>query len=165
MRHTRKLLLIAALVLSITATAGLTMAYFSDYEAAQGDAELRLGGTTELLEEIVDNNKHIQIENTGETYMLVRVRVIGDENYLTVQDEAGAWTQSGDYWYYNEVLAPGGVTSELFAEVKAKGAAGTLPEDDFDIIVVHESAQAVYDNDESRLVAPTDDWAVLPEND
>ena len=56
-----------------------------------------------------------------------------------------------DYYYYKSVLAPGESTSEIYAEVNIKNpteqeeaALATLG-DQFEIIVVQESAPAVYD--------------------
>ena len=86
--------------------------------------------------------------------MVVRVRVIGP---VTINFNPGAgWEQNGDWWYYNKVLAKGESTSNLFAGWK-------IPEDsdleNFDVVVVHESAIATYDGNK---VAKPEGWDYIP---
>ena len=152
---------VCAVALVLLTTVGTAFAYFSDHEEAQGGATLKLQGETTLHEEMDGNNKHIVIENTGEVDMIVRVAVFGTEvEGKTVMTVAGKnWTQDGDYWYYNELLAPGKSTDELVGTLTADDAEG-LEAEDLEIIVVHESAPAVFNKD-NTLKRP-DGWT-LPE--
>lgn len=63
---------------------------------------------------------------------------------------------SGEWWYYNQVLAKGDKTSNLHA-------GWTIPEDsdleNFDVVVVHESAVATY---KDGKVAPPEGWDYIP---
>lgn len=159
----RKILTAAALALCLTVSAGFTIAYFTDYEAAQGSAAISLGDQTNIHEELEGSNKHITVQNTGDTPVLVRVGIFGDSNVMKEPvDKDGKWKHVGDYWYYTEILEPGdgapSETSELYVEVEQKDY-------DFDIIVAHESAQVIYDNDESRIVRPAEDWEYIPGQD
>ena len=146
----RNKLLVIAIVLILAISTGLTFAYFSDLEEATGEASLALKGKTEIHEDFDGKNKLIQIYNTGDVDMVVRVKVFGPEEYLTVEPEdADDWTQLNGYYYYNEALAPGGSTSVLNAEL------GDVPVDlvnGLEIIVVHESEPAVYDPVTNKLI-------------
>ena len=153
------LLTVCAVALVLVTTVGTAFAYFSDYEEAQGGATLKLQGETTLHEELIDNNKHIVITNTGEVDMIVRVAVFGTEvEGKTVMTVAGEhWTQSGDYWYYDEILAPGASTKELVGTLSTK-AVDELEEDDLEIIVAHESAPVVCNKD--NTVKKPDGWTL-----
>jgi hypothetical protein len=154
MKKINKKIIITALslVLLLTASVGLTAAYFTDYEAAKGGASLSLSGQTQLEETMSGNDKTIVISNVGETDMIVRVQVIGDLKKLNVS--GGGWNKGADGWFYwHEVLkgskteAERGETSILKVSVN-----GTVGETDFDIIVVHEASRTVYDGD--KLAVP-----------
>ena len=153
------LLTVCAVALVLFTTVGSAFAYFSDYEEAQGGATLKLQGETTLHEDLINNNKHITIVNTGEVDMIVRVAVFGTEaEGKTVMTVAGEnWTQSGDYWYYNEILAPGKSTAELVGTLST-AAVDELDEKDLEIIVVHESAPAVFNKD--NIVKKPDGWTL-----
>lgn len=153
----RAAVLIALCVFGASTT--VSLAYFSDYDRAAGSVGISLNWSTDIKEEVKDNNKHIAIENTGTTDVTVRVRVFGGDQ-LTVSDQNAAkhWLEKDDgWWYYNSILSPGSTTTELFAEIKAEDA----DQDDFDIIVVHESARTVYRNNQT-LTAP-EGWVYVPE--
>lgn len=157
----KRTMLIFALVLSLSVTVGATLAYFSDYEEASGGATLHLGGQTELKEGTVENQKDIQIRNTGKTYMLVRVGIFGPDN-MTMPDpgEGNEWWFKGDdgFYYFGRALAPREETAKglLVAELKTSWK-GEKPEYDYEVTVVHEGCQVLYDND-GKLVYP-DGWS------
>ena len=130
-----------ALVLSLSV--GMAFAYFSDHTAAKGGASITLGGNTDIHEVVEDNSKTISIENTGETDVVVRVGIYGPSTMTVTDVEGSGWEYDEDtgFWYYDQVLTPQSSTSEITATVKA-------PKDqveDFDVVVVHESAQVTYD--------------------
>ena len=154
----RSILAAAALVLCLSVTIGSAMAYFTDYEDAQGGAVLHLGGETEIDEGSDARNKHIVIQNTGETNMMVRVGIFGNENekYLTVTPAAG-WIAGSDGFYdYGSTLKPEEQTSAIDAVLKAEWTKGGENPDlkDFEITVVHESAQAIFDDATQKLAIP-----------
>lgn len=148
----KTIMLLIALALVLSISLGLTFAYFSDYTAAKGGATLTLGSSTELHEDPHDGYKDITIENTGDTDVVVRVGVYGPST-MTVDDVSGSgWVNNGEFWYFNQVLTAHSTTPILKATVKA-------PEgdvDNFDVVVVHESAQVTYD--EAGKVAVPDGW-------
>ena len=155
MKRNRTLIMtVLSLALILTATVGVSFAYFTDYESARGGAVLHLSGQTELTENVKDDNKEIGIRNTGETDMLVRVFVIGDEKILTVSGDG--WTQGADgAWYYTSILKVGEEAPILKAEVSAKESDNI----DFDVIVAHESSRVVYDvRDGKNIVKTPEGW-------
>ena len=150
----KKILAAFAVILCMTATTGLAIAYFNDYEDASGGATLHLEGKTELEEGSDEANKEIVIRNTGEMNMIVRVAIYGSDKYMTISHkngDANAWAKIGDFYYYKEVLLPGQTTPQIDAQLKAEWK-GKEPDYDFEITVVHESAPAVYNGE--VLVTP-----------
>lgn len=151
----RILLMIAvAMVLLVSVTA--TLAYFSDYDRAKGESSLALTGQTEINEDPTDDSKTISIKNvsTDDVDMVTRVRVVAP---VDVEFKPGAnWEQHGDWWYYTKVLAKDESTTNLVAgwEIPADS---TL--ENFDVVVLHESAIATYENGN---VAKPDGWDYIP---
>ena len=155
----RKRILLFAAVLALTFAAVHipgSLAYFTDHESAKGQADVKLSWSTHLDEQVKDNNKHVVVENTGDTDAMVRVAVFAGD-FATVKDEDGKWQKRDGWYYYKEILKPGEKTSELFVEVKVEEASQA----DFNIMVVHESARVVY-IDNSTPYAPKG-WTVVPE--
>lgn len=163
------LLTVCAVALVLLTTVGTAFAYFSDHEEAQGGATLKLQGETTLHEEMDGNNKHITIENTGETPVIVRVRIFAAD--FAAVDPGADWIAGADGWYYYNKILPTGtadtpsLTSDLYVEVSAQSEGGQdtskLPDYDFNIIVVHESARTVYeDNTTLQVPAGWDSTAV-----
>ena len=146
-----KILVILALVLCLSASVGMTLAYFNDYEDASGGATLNLGGKTELYEGKDQNQKDIVIKNTGKTNMIVRVAIMGEGvKYFknAPKYDSSDWALDTDsngvtWYYYKKVLAPGESTSDILAKMEFSWE-GDEPDYSFEITVVHESAQAVY---------------------
>lgn len=138
-----------ALVLSLSV--GTAFAYFSDYATAKGGAAITLGGKTDIKETVVDKTKTISIENTGETDVVVRVKIFGDAKI----DPGAGWhkAESDGFWYYDKVLKttePDKATTNIVATVVAP--AGQV--DNYDVVVVHESAQVTYGTD-GKIKVPT----------
>ena len=151
-----KILLTIALMLVLTLTIGLTMSYFSDHTEAKGGVKVTLGGETTIHEEQNDDNKVITIENTGDTDVAVRVAVYGPGT-ITYSEESD-WTVDGDYAYYNKILPAKQSTSPITASWEVKDT-----DDDYDVVVIHESAQAAFDEDGNVIVPISDPaWAVTP---
>ena len=145
----KKSLLVIAITLVLSLSVGLTMAYFSDYNAARGGRGIALGGKTELHDDYDASKKTVVIANTGETDVIVRVAVyapvLSDGQTVTVSGSNWAMEGSGDtaYWYYTQVLPVGQSTSPLTVntEYMINADLGNTAE----VIVTHESVQAVKD--------------------
>ena len=159
----KKTLMLFALVLSLSVTVGATLAYFSDYEQASGGATLNLGGKTELTEGSNENEKNIVIKNTGKTNMIVRVGIYGPDE-MAAPVMKGAWMKSDNdgMYYYGKVLKPGEDTGagNLVANMEFTWV-GEEPDYYFEVTVVHEGAQAIYD-DNNNLIPPTDPGSSQP---
>jgi len=155
-KRSKVYLLVVALVLVLSLTVGLTMAYFSDYTEAKGGIKVALGGETTIREDQNDDNKVIRIENTGDTDVVVRVAVYAPTE---VSYTGSGWTNSGDYWYYDKVLPVGEMSDPLTAKWEVPADLG----DDYNVIVIQESDQVVYDAS-GNIVKPDTDpaWELVP---
>ena len=145
-------IVLALVVLSTTAA----YAYFTDYEEAKGGAKINLKGQTVLTEPEADSShKVIQVQNTGETDVIVRVQVFGEG--LSYPEQQDGWTDGEDgFWYYDSILKRGESTNTLTVNIDNTSG------HDFDVVVVHESARVVYDGTDDNKVVKPDGW-VLPD--
>ncbi len=158
MKNRKMKLIIAAVLLVALAAPAAVLAYFTDYEEAQGGAVLKLEGETTIHEDADSEKKVIAIKNVGETDVIVRVAVYG--NYVKhplTYEESSDWIEDGDWIYYKRILAPGETTSSItaFVDTEAAVAAGH----DFDIVVVHESHRVSYDGTEENKVVLPEGWS------
>ena len=163
----KRMIIPAVLVALIIACAVIqpVTAYFTAYTAAQGKVTISLGPRTRIEEpKVKDWTKHIVITNSGKdgepsnVDCYVRARAFsGGEQTLTY--EGKGWTDGGDgWWYYDTILAPGEATQELL--VKISGIPEDTEEgDSFNVAVVYESVQAVYDAQGKPQAA---DWTMKP---
>ena len=162
----KKNLLVIAIALVLSLSVGLTLAYFSDYNAAKGGTGIALGGTTELHDDYDSDQKTVSIENTGDVDVIVRVAVyapVVDGQTVTVSGDNWVKVGEGDNarWYYTEVLKPGDTTEDLIVNteyLKENADLGDVAE----VIVTHESVQAVKDAN-GKYVLPSD-WADVVNN-
>ena len=156
----KKFALICAVVLTLMVSSGVTLAYFSDYETALGEAKISLSDRTEIHEEVTDKEKKISIKNTGtEDFadVVVRVAIYGpDEMKVTLGD---GWTENGGYYYYDQILKPGDESSQITANIE--DIPKTIDLSELEIIVVHESAPVVYDS-QGKVQKP-DGWGYIPD--
>ena len=152
----RIILLVVASALVLSLTVGLALAYFSDSTAAEGGKPVTLGGQTTIVEQQKDNSKVIRIQNTGETDVVVRVAVYGPTE---IKYTGSGWTKSGDFWYYDKVLPVGATSDPITATWEVPKDLG----DDYNVVVVQESDQVVY-NASGKIVKPDTKpaWAVVP---
>jgi hypothetical protein len=140
--------------MTLTASMGMTLAYFSDTDPAEGGAVLLLSGKTEIEEHADEGSKTIKITNVSPdpVDVVARVKVIAP---VDVTWNAGAgWVDGKDgWWYYTEVIPQGDSSTELKVTWE-------IPEDseieNYDVIVLHESAPAVYK--ESGAIRQPDGW-------
>ena len=149
----KKILLVISLMLVLTLSVGLTMAYFSDHTEAKGGKQIALGGQTKINEDPSNDNKVIWITNTGDTDVVVRVAVYGPA--AITYEQSADWKQEGDYVYYTKVLPAGEDSSKIKASWTVPADLG----DDYNVVVIQESEQAVYDAD-GKVVTPktTPNW-------
>lgn len=149
----------AAAALVIIATCGLAFAYFSDYDAARGEGVLTLGGSTHIEEEWDDYQKIVEIKNTGQTRVIVRVAIYGPAG-IDITDDEKNWIhpEGSDYYYYKYILEPGNtenaVTTTLTVNtepLKDKDLGDT-----YDIEVKQYCAQVTYKADGS--IFPPEGW-------
>lgn len=157
-KHNRiKMFVVFAIVLVFAASAGFTLGYFSDHAKATGSVTLKLNGQT-VIDEHVDpetGEKDIQITNTGDNEMVLRVMIYGPDE-MVVTANSTYWDKRSDgYYYYKKVLAPGESTPEgtLVASIKKINEDDADLGDSFDIIVKHQSALAAYDSN-GKLIDP-----------
>ena len=138
-----KKILLAASASALVCTASVTgaMAYYtaSTEKAASYTLKVTPSSTTE--EELdKDGTKHVKITNTGNCPLYVRVMIIGNEGSVALGEN---WKQDGDWYYYTPVLEAGKTTdSEITVTVKTTDA-----EENFEIVVVHESCAVVFDGE------------------
>ena len=155
----KKFALICAVVLTLMVSSGVTLAYFSDYETALGEAKINLSDRTEIHEEVTDKEKKISIKNTGtEEFadVVVRVAIYGpDEMKVTLGD---GWTENGGYYYYDQILKPGDESSQITANIE--DIPKTIDLSELEIIVVHESAPVTYDSQGN--VQKPEGWDYIP---
>ena len=165
-----KILIVIASVLVLSLSVGFASAYFSDHEAAQGAATIQLGGKTEIDEGWEDGIKHISIKNTGkaadnDTEVIVRVAVYGPAG-MQVTAKVN-WEQQGEYYYYKGILQPGQATPINDLVAKVDNIQNKDLGDNFDIVVMQESAQPTYEYVEvdgkyrNKVVPPTG-WENMP---
>lgn len=103
---------------------------------------------TTLVEDVTDLQKVVTITaDEGYAPVWVRVMVLQGETFdVSVGGEG--WTQDGDWWYYDAPLQPGETANELTVSVdNIPGGAKALADESFNVIVIHECAPVLYDED------------------
>ena len=168
----KKIALICAVVLTLLASTGATLAYFSDYEVALGEAKVLLSDRTEIQEEVTDKGKTIKLINTSKegegADVVVRVAIYGPDEMIVNVGEGWTEKQDDGYYYYNGILKPlsqdgtpkpENMTTEI--EALIKDIPTTIDLSDLEIIVVQESAIATYDS-AGNLQTPVG-WNYTPE--
>ena len=143
----------AALVTVVSLSVGSAMAYFSTYVVHSGAQEINLEfSKTVIQEEIGAGVKKITVKNAGNMECFVRVRVAAGSEHAfrwSVANSDG-WTSGEDgYYYFDEALAPGGVTSQLLININTADL-----KEEFNIIVIQENTPALY-NERGEAYA---DW-------
>ncbi|MBR2512381.1 MAG: hypothetical protein IKE49_04855 [Firmicutes bacterium] len=158
----RKMLtaLVTAVLLLMTTT-GAAFAYFSDYDIGYADLALHLKGQTVIDEQIHEGDKTISIKNTGNAAVVTRVRIIGTDMLKITFDDQSDWEQHGNFYYYTKLLAPGANTSAINAKLSVTEKQAEMIGDTFDIIVVHDSAPAVFGK--NNKVKKPKGWEYIPD--
>ena len=152
-RFGKTALVAAAICLTASLSVGSALAYFTTYVTAQGSVPMDMGFTdTDIKEKVDKDGKHVTIKNTGQYDCFVRVKVFAPENIPLTYTAGEGWSQKSidGYWYYDFVLTPGEMTSELLVSYElpeapdSEGEADTRP-DEINIVVVHEYVPVLYD--------------------
>ena len=151
----KKTLCLAGTALLLTAglSVGSAMAYFTTYTQVSGGVTLSLGMTTTTPEETVDNwTKHVTVQNTGDYDCFVRVRAFAGAQYQDGLTYSGNnWSLADDgYYYYSQIVEAGSSTEDVL-DIRI---AHENIDQDFNVIVVQESAPVIYDENGN----PTGDW-------
>ena len=130
------------LVMILTASSGVTGAYFTTYTMAKGGATVHAGAEIDVPKEEVNPmelTKDISLTNIGTHDCWARVRIIWPEGY-DVSDIylSRRWehTEGDEYWYYTSILEPGESTPEHSLKVKIKVPYGA--QEDFNVVVIEE---------------------------
>ena len=111
--------------------------------------------------EVDENSKSVWIENTGETNIVVRAAIYGPTQ-MKVKADTSLWEENGGYYYYKQILKPGELTKEGSLVADTKFPEGTDLGPEFEIVVVQECAQAIYDG--STLLPPAG-WDYVPQGE
>ena len=157
----------AAFTLTMGLSVGSAMAYFTTYTAASGRAALELEQTVTIpQEEVADWTKHVTIENTGDVDCFVRVKAFAGEIYqdsLQYSDDHGKWTPGEDgYYYYSDVVPAKEEGKYPYRTEELRIHIDNMDrEQSFNIILVQESTQVLYDEQGN----PTADWNRIMDSD
>lgn len=160
----RRFIALLAVMMLIITSIGVTAAYFSDTDKAEGVAQLNLKGETKI-EEGDKDFKQIVITNTGKADLIVRAKLFGiDDTVMDVTVPSG-WAAGDGGWYYFKTILPGDQNPQATtgAPIEVKLKEGLSPKqiaelgDSFEVTVVHEATPVVYDG--GKLVIP-DDWTL-----
>lgn len=144
-----------AVVLVMAVSTKEAMAYFTTYATAQGSLPITLGPRTEVKEKFKDWVKTIQVENTGDVPVYVRVKVIAGSQF-TITAKGSNWSMGNDgYWYYSKPVAVGELTEPIDAYIKVAAEVETS----FNVVVVQECTPVSYDEAGNAVEAVNADWA------
>jgi len=119
-------------------------AYFTANTRAAGNLIIEPIHTTPH-EKVVDKEKQLTIKNEEDgTPVYVRARgFAGDDSDLEYIPEEG-WSDGGDgWWYYESILAPGELTTELRINISKVIPEDAEVGDSFNVAVVYESIRPV----------------------
>ncbi len=150
----RKWLILAALAVVTLSTIAVTpsIAYFTDTVQTKGTVEVKLGdGKPKIDEEVKNMTKYVTIKNTGDYDIFVRAKAIyPDTCTVTLVNKSGWKNGTGDYYYYDNPVAPGASTeSELTLKIENSSDL------DFNVVIIQEATQVVYDENGNPTPA---DW-------
>ncbi len=130
---------------------------------------------SQITEQFSDWTKHIRLGNTGTAECYVRVKVFAGSAYGLEYNGSAGWRDGGDgYWYYDEILPPGGATGRLDVKITLptvtapEGDPGATPRpytEDFNVVVIQECTAVLYGEDgtpyadwDSKLIANEDSY-------
>lgn len=155
MKYKKYLIAAAALVMIAAASVGPAMAYFTDSHIATGTVKVNLGDSALTPNESVEDMvKTIQITNSGDYDVYIRVKAIYG-NTVTVTKSAGdKWSLSDGYYYYSDIVEAGGTTEALQLEITPPS---DTSQESFNVIIAEEATRATYATDGTANAA---DWSL-----
>lgn len=154
----RKNILLAALAVSLTlsAGAGSAWAYFTTYTDAAGGYTLELGDKTTVSENFSSWTKQVSITSREDSQpVYVRARAFCGSEYTLVYSGSEKWSPNSDgYYYYSDILNAGESTEILDVKIE------NIPEDvkngdNFNVVVIYETTPVRYREDGT----PYADWS------
>lgn len=117
--HKKLILLLTAVVLVLSVSVGITLAYLTDATESVTNTFTPTSAGVEVEDKVEKGTKKdVKITNTGDIPVYVRVAVVANwcvdgeivaqwDDYATIASLAGtSWTRDGIYFYYNGVLQP-----------------------------------------------------------
>ena len=138
----KKYVLLAAAVLVIgVASISPAMAYFTDSREAVGTATVHLGELEITpLEKVTEWTKEIQVQNTGDYDVFVRVQAIYGAGCDVSFTADANWSEKNGYYEYSKPLAP----EETSPVLKLTFTPNNKVElgDTFNVVIVQEAARA-----------------------
>lgn len=165
-----------SLVLILSASIGTTMSIFTTYAEAKGGHVVHIPtGGTEIQENFSNWTKRVVIQSEPDGRpVYVRARAFAGDQYELIysndpetpkdtwkwyegkyKDNNGVEHTDG-YWYYDDILYSGEVTTELFIRIEG------LPEElengyQFNVVVIYETTPVQYD----PAGNPYADWSLV----
>lgn len=155
MKMSKKILAAAAIVLPLSIGAGSALAYFTANVEASGSASVEVGMDTDIVETFDEWTKHITISSKpGSGAVWIRAKAFCGAEYELEYSGIG-WekhTPDDGYYYYKNVLEPGGTANVL--DVKITGVPEDVEErEDFNVVVIYERTPVEYDSAGNALAA------------
>lgn len=158
-------LALMALILTLGISVGGVMAYFTTYTEAKGEVVMDLGfPNTGIEEHVVDGKKEIKLLNTGDYDCYVRLKALTGDAYkdslvYSEPDGAGKWAPGADgYYYYSDIVGAEEMTNQINVGFSFPvEEEGKEPPADFNVIIIQESTQVLYEEDGT----PYADWNKL----
>ena len=132
------ILAVVAFIGIATVSVNQSLAYFTTFARAKGGVTLDLGNQTKIKEGFKDWQKVIQIENTGDTAVYVRCKIIAASQF-EITASGNKWSLKDDgYWYYSDIVTKGGITEPIKAYIKVDESV----ESSFNVVVIQECIPA-----------------------
>ncbi len=147
MKLNKYMLVAAAFMMVAAASAGTTMAYFTDTHQTTGSVLVTLGDSELTPNDYAEGLlKTVSITNTSQYDAYVRVKALYSSNFeadLTQEATSNGWSENQDgYFYYKPVLAAGETTPELKLQITVKNH--ELAEN-FNVVIIEEATRVIYD--------------------
>ena len=155
MKKKNVFLLALAVVLVLSASVSAAFAYFTTYAEAKGGYEIEMG-ETHIREDFYDWTKRVTVVSDEDAQpVYVRARAFSGSQYPLSYSGEG-WTQGSDgYFYYDQILYGGQVTSELVVRISGVPE-DAVPGSGFNVVVIYETTPVQYDENGN----PYADWNI-----
>lgn len=177
MKFNKTILAAFAVVLPLSAGIGSALSYFTANVAADGTVPVAIVPNTDIGEEVINMEKHVVIENTGEVPVYIRLKAfagseyklaIAGTNWSTTDPVVIEGSDSDKYFEYGQWVNPEDSTAEIVISIRDENGEMIKPGvdiDAFNVVVVYErTPMAAYDNDGNMIykdegkTVPAPDW-------